>query len=156
MSSHPKFFEKKFVGCSGKITNQEVKDLIRTAIPPGTNQVKLELLRAIGLFIDQSTEEGETIAFMVKYMAILNYIHLCMRCSTVTDLRKFLLFCTGCQEVSCNRLTVQFTNDDLAPAVSANTCSRALTLSLRITPPQRLVEALQAVIQGTCVDFTMV
>ena len=75
MSSHPKFFEKKFVGCSGKITNQEVKDLIRTAIPPGTNQVKLELLQAIGLFIDQSTEEGETIAFVVKYIAILNYIH---------------------------------------------------------------------------------
>ena len=75
MSSHPKFFEEKFVGCCSKITNQEVKDLTRTAIPPGTNQVKLELLRAIGLFIDQSTEEGETIAFMVKYMAILNYIH---------------------------------------------------------------------------------
>lgn len=88
MSSHPKFFEKKFVGCSGKITKQEVKDLIRTATPPGTNQVKLELLRAVGLFIDQSTEEGETIAFMVKYMAIPNYIQytMCMHCSILLQI----------------------------------------------------------------------
>ena len=59
MTSHPKLFEKKFIGCSSSITKTEVKDLIRTTTPPGTNQTKLQLLHAIGSFIDHSSEEGE-------------------------------------------------------------------------------------------------
>lgn len=54
-------FEKKFVGCAGRVTKKDVKDLIRTSIPPGTNHIKLQLLHAIGIFIDESTEEGEPI-----------------------------------------------------------------------------------------------
>ena len=59
MTSHPKMFEKKFVGCSSIITKKEVKDLIRTTAPPGSDQAKLELLNALGIFIDNSCEEGK-------------------------------------------------------------------------------------------------
>lgn len=52
-------FEKKFVGFSSTIQKEEVKNLIRTATPPGTHHTKLELLHAIGVFIDESSEEGE-------------------------------------------------------------------------------------------------
>lgn len=64
------------------------------------------------------------------------------------DLRKLLLFCTGSEDVLCNHITVQFTNDELAPAVKANTCSRELTFSLNTSPPSALVEALKAIING--------
>lgn len=61
MTNHPKLFEKKFVGCSGVVDKSEVKDIIRTATPPATNQIKLQLLHAVGMFIDESSEEGEFI-----------------------------------------------------------------------------------------------
>lgn len=52
-------FEKKFAGDSSTIQKEEVKNLIRTATPSGIHHTKLELLHAIGVFIDESSEEGE-------------------------------------------------------------------------------------------------
>ena len=62
----------------------------------------------------------------------------------------------GCQEPLCNRIIIEFTNDELAPALVANTCSRVLTISLRISPTGRLIDGLKAVINGNDSDFTMV
>ena len=76
--------------------------------------------------------------------------------TVILDLQKFLMFCTGSQETSCNHITVELTDDELAPAISAKTCSRVLCVSLRISPPLQLVDALRAVIQGSCAEFTMV
>ena len=139
-------FEKKFVGCSSVITKKEVKDLIRTTTPHGSNPVQLELLNALGTFIDNSSEEGKIITDDALYLTITD--------AFVVDLRKFLLFSTGCQEALCNRIIIEFTNDELAPALAANTCSRVLTISLRISPTSRLIDGLKAVISGN--DFTMV
>ena len=65
MTSHPKMFEKKFVGCSSVIAKKEVKDLIRTIVPHGSNPVQLELLNASGIFIDNSSVEGKIITMMM-------------------------------------------------------------------------------------------
>ena len=146
MTSHPKMFEKKFVGCSSVITKKEVKDLIRTTAPHGSNPVQLELLNALGTFIDNSSEEGKIITDDALCLTITDVF--------IVDLRKFLLFSTGCQEALCNRIIIEFTNDELAPALAANTCSRVLTISLRISPTSRLIDGLKAVISGN--DFTMV
>ena len=124
------------------ITKKEVKDLIRTTAPHGSNPVQLELLNALGTFIDNSSEEGK----------IITDGTLCLNVFVV-DLRKFLLFSTGCQEALCNRIIIEFTNDELAPALAANTCSRVLTISLRISPTSRLIDGLKAVISGN--DFTI-
>ena len=139
-------FEKKFVGCSSVITKKEVKDLIRTTAPHGSNPVQLELLNALGTFIDNSSEEGKIITDDALCLTITDVF--------IVDLRKFLLFSTGCQEALCNRIIIEFTNDELAPALAANTCSRVLTISLRISPTSRLIDGLKAVISGN--DFTMV
>ena len=147
MTSHPKMFEKKFVGCSSVITKKEVKDLIRTTVPHGSNPVQLELLNASGIFIDNSSVEGKIITDDALCLTITDIF--------VADLRKFL-FSTGCQEPLCNRIIIEFTNDELAPALVANTCSRVLTISLRISPTGRLIDGLKAVISGNDSDFTMV
>jgi len=58
ISSYPKMFEKKFIGRTCPIHSREVKDIIKTESPPGTNQIKLKLLQSLGEFIDESTERG--------------------------------------------------------------------------------------------------
>ena len=83
-----------------------------------------------------------------------NVMMLTITDNFVADLRKFLLFSTGCQETLCNQIIIEFTNDELAPALAVNTCSRVLTISLRISPAIKLVDGLKAVIHGT--EFTMV
>ena len=42
-----------------------MKDVIKTANPPGMDCRKNNLLRAIGVFIDESTEEGERISWLL-------------------------------------------------------------------------------------------
>ena len=59
MTSHPKMFEKKFVGYNSTVTKKEVKDLIRSATSPGNNE--LQLLQALGIFIDDSSEDGKLV-----------------------------------------------------------------------------------------------
>ena len=68
IASHPKFFERKFVASSSTLTKSQVKDLIRTTNPPGTHQTKLQLLHAMGVFIDESSEEGYRHAFMANWL----------------------------------------------------------------------------------------
>ena len=79
-----------------------------------------------------------------SYIKLFNYLI----CYVHVDLCKFLLCCTGSQDVVCNHITIQFTNDQLAPAIKANTCSRELTLSLLISPPSELPQALKAILNG--------
>ena len=57
ITSYPKLFEKLFVGCNNVVTKDEFKDLIATL--PGMHHVKLQLLHGIGVFIDESSEEGK-------------------------------------------------------------------------------------------------
>ena len=64
ITSYPKLFEKKLMGYSSSLTKKEVRDLIKTATPPGTNPIKLQLLHAMGLFIDESSEEGLNIVYV--------------------------------------------------------------------------------------------
>ena len=59
MTSHPKMFEKKCVGCNSTVTKKEVKDIIRSVSPPGSDE--LQLLHALGMFIDDSSEDGKLI-----------------------------------------------------------------------------------------------
>lgn len=58
ISSYPKMFEKKFIGRTCPINSREVKDIIKTATPPGTDSIKLKLLHSLGVFVDDSSEEG--------------------------------------------------------------------------------------------------
>ena len=46
----------------------------------------------------------------------------------------------GHKEALCNRVRVEFTDDELAP----DTCSRVLTLSLRVSPHKKIVKALKS------------
>ena len=64
ISSYPKFFTNKFVAPI-RLTKSQVKDVIKTANPPGMDCRKNNLLRAIGVFIDESTEEGERISWLL-------------------------------------------------------------------------------------------
>ena len=46
------------------ITNEsksDIKCLIKTATPPSTHQVKQQLLHTLGMFINDSSEEGESV-----------------------------------------------------------------------------------------------
>ena len=58
MLSYPKMFEKKFIGMTCAVNSREVKDIIKVASPPGTHPIKLQLLHSLGVFIDESSEEG--------------------------------------------------------------------------------------------------
>ena len=60
-------------------------------------------------------------------------------CKT-SDLQRLLLFFMGHQEALCNRVTVEFTDDQLAP----HTHSRVLILSLRVSPHKKMVKALKS------------
>ena len=64
ISSYPKFFANKFVAPI-RLTKSQVKDVIKTANSPGMDCRKNNLLRAIGVFIDESTEEGERISWLL-------------------------------------------------------------------------------------------
>ena len=83
----------------------------------------------------------------------------------------------GHQEALCNRVTVEFTFDELAPDTRSRvltlslrvsphkkivkalkTCSRVLTLSLRVSPHKKMVKHVKAVIQSLglpCYDISL-
>ena len=53
----PKLFEPMFTYHS-KLGAADVKNIISTEEPPGTDIVKLQLLKQIGAFLDECTEAG--------------------------------------------------------------------------------------------------
>ena len=60
IKSNPKLFEPMFVH-NGRINAGSIKDIIHTESPPGGNITKLRILQAIGIFLDECSEEGKNL-----------------------------------------------------------------------------------------------
>ena len=59
IQSNPQLFEPMFVN-SKKICAEAVKKIISTEVPPGNDVTKLKILHAIGAFLDECCEKGES------------------------------------------------------------------------------------------------
>lgn len=53
----PKRFERLFINTSSLSAN-DVKKIISTEEPPGTDIVKLHILNSLGMFLDECTQSG--------------------------------------------------------------------------------------------------
>lgn len=71
----------------------------------------------------------------------------------IVDLKNFMVYCTGNDQVTCNELTIRFTDSSEAAAVSVNTCFKIVTISTRISPPEFLARELRCLLPDP--DFTV-
>ena len=82
---------------------------------------------------------------MVVYCVILFYF--------IVDHKNFMIYCTGSDQVTCNELTIAFTDSSKAAAISVNTCFKTVTISTRISPPEFLARKLHCLLPDP--DFTV-
>lgn len=56
--SNPQLFEPMFVNTK-RISAEAVKKIISTEVPPAADVTKLKILNAVGIFLDECSEEGK-------------------------------------------------------------------------------------------------
>ena len=70
-------------------------------------------------------------------------------------LQNFLMYCTGSRNVVGNVVYIEFTNADDSPSISVNTCTKTLTISMKVNPIMYLKDELSILINEDGDRFTM-